>query len=1661
MQDGDENLTVTAGTNSTNGAVITGVYGTLTLGADGTYSYILNDANAAVQGLDDLETLTDVFTYTASDGTASATATLTVTIFGTNDAPVANADTNWAQEDAADASGNVLITLAHAGAPVGTFSDIADTDIDLETLTVTNVQDGDQNLTVTAGTNSTNGAVITGVYGTLTLGANGTYSYILNDANAAVQGLDDLETLTDVFTYTASDGTASATATLTVTIFGTNDAPVANADTNWAKEDAADASGNVLITLAHAGAPAGTFSDIADTDIDVETLTVTNVQDGDENLAVTAGTNSTNGAVITGVYGTLTLGANGTYSYILNDANAAVQGLDDLETLTDVFTYTASDGTASATATLTVTIFGTNDAPVANADTNWAQEDAADASGNVLITLAHAGAPVGTFSDIADTDIDLETLTVTNVQDGDQNLTVTAGTNSTNGAVITGVYGTLTLGANGTYSYVVNNANAAVQGLDDLETLTDVFTYTASDGTASATATLTVTIFGTNDAPVANADTNWAKEDAADASGNVLVTLAHAGAPVGTFSDIADTDIDVETLTVTNVQDGDENLTVTAGTNSTNGAVITGVYGTLTLGADGTYSYILNDANAAVQGLDDLATLTDVFTYTASDGTASATATLTVTIFGTNDAPVANADTNWAQEDAADASGNVLITLAHAGAPVGTFSDIADTDIDLETLTVTNVQDGDQNLTVTAGTNSTNGAVITGVYGTLTLGANGTYSYILNDANAAVQGLDDLETLTDVFTYTASDGTASATATLTVTIFGTNDAPVANADTNWAKEDAADASGNVLITLAHAGAPAGTFSDIADTDIDVETLTVTNVQDGDENLAVTAGTNSTNGAVITGVYGTLTLGANGTYSYILNDANAAVQGLDDLETLTDVFTYTASDGTASATATLTVTIFGTNDAPVANADTNWAQEDAADASGNVLITLAHAGAPVGTFSDIADTDIDLETLTVTNVQDGDQNLAVTAGTNSTNGAVITGVYGTLTLGANGTYSYVVNNANAAVQGLDDLETLTDVFTYTASDGTATATATLTVTIFGTNDAPVANADTNWAQEDAADASGNVLITLAHAGAPVGTFSDIADTDIDLETLTVTNVQDGDENLAVTAGTNSTNGAVITGVYGTLTLGADGTYSYILNDANAAVQGLDDLETLTDVFTYTASDGTASATATLTVTIFGTNDAPVANADTNWAQEDAADASGNVLITLAHAGAPVGTFSDIADTDIDVETLTVTNVQDGDENLTVTAGTNSTNGAVITGVYGTLTLGANGTYSYILNDANAAVQGLDDLRDADRRVHLYRLGRDGERDGDPDGDDLRHQRRAGCERRHQLGEGRRRGRLRQRAGDAGACRSTGRHVLRRCRHRHRPRDPHRHQRAGRRPEPGGHGRHQLDQRGGDHRRLRHADAGRERDLQLHPQRRQRGGAGSGRSGDADRRVHLYRLGRDRERDGDPDGDDLRHQRRTGGERGHELGAGRRRGRIGQRAHHAGACRGSGRHVLRHCRHRHRPRDPHRHQRAGRRPEPDGHGRHQLDQRRGDHRRLRHADAGRERDVQLCGQRRQRRGAGSGRPGDADRRVHLYRLGRDRHRDGDADGDDLRHQRRTGGERRHQLGEGRRRGRIRQRAGDAGACRSTGRHVLRHCRHRHRRRDAYRHQRAGRR
>src|SRR5207253_2596534 len=136
-----------------------------------------------------------------------------------------------------------------------------------------------------------------------------------------------------------------------------------------------------------------------------------------------------------------------------------------------------------------------------------------------------------------------------------------------------------------------------------------------------------------------------------------------------------------------------------------------------------------------------------------------------------------------------------------------------------------------------------------------------------------------------------------------------------------------------------------------------------------------------------------------------------------------------------------------NDAPVAVDDGGSATEEGgtdnntggSNATGNVLTN---------------DTDVDTPSanFTVTAVRTGATEGAGTAGTLASG---LVGAHGTLTLNSNGSYTYVVNETDAAVQALNTGGTLTDSFNYAMSDGSLTDRAVLTVTINGANDAPVA------------------------------------------------------------------------------------------------------------------------------------------------------------------------------------------------------------------------------------------------------------------------------------------------------------------------------------------------------------------------------------------------------------------------------------------------------------------------------------------------------------------------------------------------------------------------------------------------------------------------------
>ncbi|NQV44676.1 MAG: tandem-95 repeat protein, partial [Rhodospirillales bacterium] len=520
-----------------------------------------------------------------------------------------------------------------------------------------------------------------------------------------------------------------------------------------------------------------------------------------------------------------------------------------------------------------------------------------------------------------------------------------------------------------------------------------------------------------------------------------------------------------------------------------------------------------------------------------------------------NVAPVAGADTATTDED----TGVTINVLAN------------DTDADGGTLSVT-------------------GATLpAGVDGTVVVNADGTVSFTPGTGFDAL-GVGDTQDV--AITYTISDGQGgTSTSTATVTVTGSNDGPVASADTVTTNED----TGVTINVLAN------------DTDLDGDILSVTSATIPD------------------GVDGTVVVNNDGTVSFT---PGAGFDALGVGEAQDVEITYTISDGQGgTSTATATVTVTGSNDGPVAVHDTAVTQET----TGVTLNVLAN------------DTDLDGDALTVTNValpdgvdgtvtinadgtitfepgpsfgtmvegesqqveiaytiSDGQGGTAAATATVTVTGSTtgIVTVVDTATTGEdasvtidvlsndvnldggelsvveavlpNGVDGTVVVNPDGTISftpgsGFDALgvgETQDVAITYTATNaGGAIETGTATVTVTGSNDGPVATADVATTGED----SSVTLNVLAN------------DTDVDVnDALTVTGASLPD------------------GVDGTVVVNADGTISFTPGNEFDAL-GVGEMQDV--AITYTISDGQGgTSTATATVTVTGSNDGPVATAD---------------------------------------------------------------------------------------------------------------------------------------------------------------------------------------------------------------------------------------------------------------------------------------------------------------------------------------------------------------------------------------------------------------------------------------------------------------------------------
>ena len=741
------------------------------------------DPNGNFEDLAVGDTRDTTLTYQISDGNGGTdTATITVTVSGVNDAPVATDDafTGVTENDSSAVIGNALTADNGSG---------IDSDPDGDTLTVT-AQTG------VAGSNG----------GLFSIDAAGVVTF---DPNGNFEDLAVGDTRDTTLTYQISDGNGGTdTATITVTVSGVNDAPVATDDafTGVTENDSSAVIGNALTADNGSG---------IDSDPDGDTLTVT-AQTG------VAGSNG----------GLFSIDAAGVVTF---DPNGNFEDLAVGDTRDTTLTYQISDGNGGTdTATITVTVSGVNDAPVATDDafTGVTENDSSAVIGNALTADNGSG---------IDSDPDGDTLTVT-AQTG------VAGSNG--GLFSIDAAGVVTFDPNGNFEDLAVGA-----------TRDTTLTYQISDGNGGTdTATITVTVSGVNDAPVATDDafTGVTENDSSAVIGNALTTDNGSG---------IDSDPDGDTLTVT-AQTG------VAGSNG----------GLFSIDAAGVVTF---DPNGNFEDLAVGDTRDTTLTYQISDGNGGTdTATITVTVSGVNDAPVATDDafTGVTENDSSAVIGNALTADNGSG---------IDSDPDGDTLTVT-AQTG------VAGSNG----------GLFSIDAAGVVTF---DPNGNFEDLAVGATRDTTLTYQISDGNGGTdTATITVTVSGVNDAPVATDDafTGVTENDSSAVIGNALTADNGSG---------IDSDPDGDTLSVT-PQTG------VAGSNG----------GLFSIDAAGVVTF---DPNGNFEDLAVGDTRDTTLTYQISDGNGGTdTATITVTVSGVNDAPVATDDafTGVTENDSSAVIGNAL-----------------------------------------------------------------------------------------------------------------------------------------------------------------------------------------------------------------------------------------------------------------------------------------------------------------------------------------------------------------------------------------------------------------------------------------------------------------------------------------------------------------------------------------------------------------------------------------------------------------------------------------------------------------------------------------------------------------------------------------------------
>lgn len=683
-------------------------------------------------------------------------------------------------------------------------------------------------------------------------------SVVTFDPGQDFEYLADGESETVSFSYTVSESAGSSSNTVSLIVTGTNDVPAI----------ALDAGDSEAVTQTETDGQITADGTLSVADIDLSNTVGVSV------TGVTA-TGDTNGLGDAALRAMMSVDAGDVIAATATDGTinwsfaSGAQAFDHLAanenlSLTYEITATDSDG-ATATHTVTVTVQGTNDAPTITVEAgDSAAQTVAETDAGLTTTGTLSVGDLDTTNTVASRLINLSVSgDDTGVPSGLLETMMSVGA----GAVIGGASTT------GDVTWTFDSGPVAFDLLAEGEEAVLDYQIEVSDGTATATQTVRVTVRGTNDAPVIFADAFAGDVDA--------VTETETDGEITADGTLSVADIDLTNTVGVSVT----GVTPTGDTNGLGDAALRAMMSVdagdvISAAAQGgTINWSFASGTEAFDhlGVGDRLELAYEITATDSDG-GTGTHTVTVTVEGTNDAPTITVD-------GGDSAAKTVIETDAGLTTDGTLSvadvDTTDTvDARVVNLTVSGADAGVAPSVLEAMMSVTGGEII----GNAATTGDLTWTF---DSGAV--GFDQLAAGEELFLdyeIEVSDGVATATQTVRVTVRGTNDAPTVSGavDADTVGEDAAPVVIDLLANAADVDNNA---------DMDVANVTVTAA---DSRIVSVAAVDTSNG--------TITIDPT------------QFQDLDDDDTLELTVNYNVVDGQGGVTpATATLTVQGSNDVP--------------------------------------------------------------------------------------------------------------------------------------------------------------------------------------------------------------------------------------------------------------------------------------------------------------------------------------------------------------------------------------------------------------------------------------------------------------------------------------------------------------------------------------------------------------------------------------------------------------------------------------------------------------------------------------------------------------------------------------------------------------------------